>query len=61
MSGHRISRRSAIVSTLGLVLARGTASAQDAASFPSRPIRLIVSTAAGGGVDAFARLVAVKM
>ncbi len=61
MSGHRISRRSAIVSTLGLVLARGTASAQDAANFPNRPIRLIVSTAAGGGVDAFARLVAAHM
>ncbi len=61
MSGSRISRRSAIVSTLGLVLARGTASAQDAANFPNRPIRLIVSTAAGGGVDAFARLVAAKM
>jgi len=61
MSGRRISRRSAIVSTLGLVFARGTASAQDATSFPNRPIRLIVSTAAGGGVDAFARLVAAKM
>jgi tripartite-type tricarboxylate transporter receptor subunit TctC len=61
MSGHRISRRSAIVSALGLVFARGTASAQNAASFPDRPVRLIVSTAAGGGVDAFARLVAAKM
>jgi len=61
MSGRRISRRSAIVSTLGLVFARGSASAQDATSFPNRPIRLIVSTAAGGGVDAFARLVAAKM
>ena len=56
-----ISRRSAIVSTLGLVLARRSASAQGAASFPDRPIRLIVSTAAGGGVDAFARLVAAQM
>jgi len=61
MPGRIISRRSAIVSTLGLVFARGTASAQDATSFPDRPIRLIVSTAAGGGVDAFARLVAAKM
>ncbi len=62
MPGSRISRRSAILSTVGLVLARATASAQDAAArFPDRPIRLIVSTAAGGGVDAFARLVAAKM
>lgn len=61
MSGRRFSRRSAIVSTLGLVLAQGTASAQDTASFPNRPIRLTVSTAAGGGVDAFARMVAAKM
>ena len=61
MSGRAISRRSAIVSTLGLVLAPGTASAQDAAKFPDHPIRLIVSTAAGGGVNAFARLVASKM
>jgi tripartite-type tricarboxylate transporter receptor subunit TctC len=61
MSGRAISRRSAIVSALGLVFAPGAASAQDAASFPDRPIRLIVSTAAGGGVDAFARLVAAQM
>jgi tripartite-type tricarboxylate transporter receptor subunit TctC len=61
MSGRRISRRSAIVSALGLVFARGTAIAQDTTNFPERPIRLIVSTAAGGGVDAFARLVAAKM
>jgi tripartite-type tricarboxylate transporter receptor subunit TctC len=61
MSGRAISRRSAIASALGLVFARGTARAQDAASFPNRPIRLIVSTAPGGGVDAFARLVAAKM
>ncbi len=61
MSGRTISRRSAIVSALGLVLGRSTASAQDAAGFPNRPIRLIVSTAPGGGVDAFARMVAAKM
>jgi tripartite-type tricarboxylate transporter receptor subunit TctC len=61
MSGRAISRRSAIVSTLGMVLAPGAASAQGAAKFPDHPIRLIVSTAAGGGVNAFARLVASKM
>ncbi len=61
MSGRAISRRSAIASTLGLVLAPGAASAQDATKFPDHPIRLIVSTSAGGGVNAFARLVAAQM
>jgi tripartite-type tricarboxylate transporter receptor subunit TctC len=61
MSSRAISRRSAMVSAVGLVLGWGRASAQDTTNFPSRPIRLIVSTAAGGGVDAFARLVAAKM
>ena len=61
MSGRRISRRSALATGVGFVLAGGTASAQNAGSFPDRPIRLIVSTAAGGGVDAFARLVAAQM
>ncbi len=61
MSGRAISRRSAIASTVGLVLAPTVLRAQGAANFPSHPIRVIVSTAAGGGVDAFARLVTAKM
>jgi len=61
MSGRAISRRSAIASTLGLILAPSAASAQDTPKFPDHPIRLIVSTAAGGGVNAFARLVAAQM
>lgn len=61
MSGRAISRRSAIASTVGLVLAPTALRAQGAANFPNHPIRVIVSTAAGGGVDAFARLVAAHM
>jgi tripartite-type tricarboxylate transporter receptor subunit TctC len=61
MSGRAISRRSAIASTLGLVLAPTVLRAQGAANFPSHPIRIVVSTAPGGGVDAFARLVTAKM
>ena len=35
--------------------------AGDATKFPDHPIRVIVSTLAGGGVDIFARLVTLKM
>jgi tripartite-type tricarboxylate transporter receptor subunit TctC len=61
MSGRAISRRSAIASTLGVVLAPTVLRAQGAANFPNHPIRVIVSTAAGGGVDAFTRIVAAPM
>lgn len=61
MSGRAISRRSAIASTVGLVLAPAVLRAQGAANFPNHPIRVIVSTAAGGGVDAFTRIVAAQM
>lgn len=43
---------------LALAFCAGTASAQDpAASFPNKPIRVIVGFAAGGGNDIFARLI----
>jgi tripartite-type tricarboxylate transporter receptor subunit TctC len=60
-SGRIISRRSAIVSALGFAMAPRVPFAQDAAAFPDHPVRVIVSTAAGGGVDAFARIVTQKM
>ena len=62
MSGRAISRRSAIVTTLGFVLAPPAAGAQDsAANFPNHPIRVIVKVPAGGGVDTITRIVADKM
>jgi tripartite-type tricarboxylate transporter receptor subunit TctC len=57
-----ISRRSALLTTVGLLVAPGAAMAEDnAANFPDRPIRVIVSVPAGGGVDTITRLVASKM
>jgi tripartite-type tricarboxylate transporter receptor subunit TctC len=60
-SGRILSRRSAVITTLGLVMAPRAVFAQDAAAFPDHPVRVIVSTAAGGGVDTFARIVAQKL
>jgi tripartite-type tricarboxylate transporter receptor subunit TctC len=43
---------------LAFALSAGIASAQDAtASFPNKPIRMVVGFAAGGGNDIFARLI----
>lgn len=62
MSGCAISRRSALLTTLGLALAPAARAAEDsAANFPSHPIRVIVSVPAGGGIDTITRLVAAKM
>jgi tripartite-type tricarboxylate transporter receptor subunit TctC len=61
-SGRIISRRSAVITTLGLVMAPSVLRAQDAAAnYPDHPVRVIVSTSAGGGVDTFARIVAQKI
>ena len=43
------------------LLLAGCAHAQGAASYPARPIRVIVSVPAGGGVDTVTRLVAQKL
>ncbi|MBO9355776.1 tripartite tricarboxylate transporter substrate binding protein [Bordetella petrii] len=54
---HRAFRRMLAVALGALACAAGPAQAADASAFPSKPIRLIVPYAAGGGTDAFARLV----
>jgi|SRR5579862_609634 tripartite-type tricarboxylate transporter receptor subunit TctC len=57
-------RRCAFIATLGIVAAGAAAAAawgQGAANFPDRPIRVVVSVPAGGGVDTITRLVAAKM
>lgn len=60
---RRLLRHAALASVLvATTLACGTAPALAAdASFPTRPVRLVVGYAAGGATDVLARLVAQKM
>lgn len=54
-----MSRLGTTLGTVGLLLALTTpAAAQPEANYPNRPIRIIVSVAAGGGVDLSARIIA---
>jgi tripartite-type tricarboxylate transporter receptor subunit TctC len=43
-----------------MVVSAGACFAQDAASYPARPIRIVIALAAGGGVDTSARLLGQK-
>ena len=54
-------RRSAILLSIGVALSFGVAAAASAADYPDRPIRVIVSVPAGGGVDTITRIVTDKM
>ena len=51
---------SRLLAVLGL-FATTIAAAQPAGDYPTRPIRLIVPQAAGGGLDTSTRVIAVKM
>jgi tripartite-type tricarboxylate transporter receptor subunit TctC len=60
---HAITRRTALA-TAALAVAScalWTAGAAHAAAFPDKPITLVVPTAAGGGNDGMARVVALKL
>ena len=50
--------RKALALISALVIGTTAASAQDAASYPNKPIKIVVSVPAGGGVDRVTRIVA---
>ena len=54
-------RRSAMIVSFGVIVSAGAMAAVSAANFPDRPIRVIVSVPAGGGVDTITRIVTDKM
>lgn len=51
----------ALTSAIGAGLLPWQASAQDASSWPSKPLRMLVGSAPGGGTDAMARAVADRL
>jgi len=54
--------RFALLAAALLVLAAPAARAQDEAKgFPSKPIRIVIGLAAGGGVDVLTRILAQKL
>ena len=57
-----MSKHLAVIAAAAALLMSAPAGAQDpAADFPNRPVRLVVSVPAGGGVDTVTRIVAEKM
>jgi tripartite-type tricarboxylate transporter receptor subunit TctC len=55
-------RRVAVLAVAGALLALSPARAQDpAADYPNRPVRIIVSNPAGGGIDTVTRIVADRL
>ncbi len=59
-SRARLSHITNTLAVLGFCIAAGVAQAADSA-YPTRPIRLVVPFAPGGGVDATARIIAPKL
>jgi tripartite-type tricarboxylate transporter receptor subunit TctC len=58
MTGLRIL---ALAAAAGSLLTAGPVAAQDAASYPNKAVRIIVTVPAGGGVDTVTRIVADKL
>ena len=54
-------QRSAMIVSFSVIVSIGAMAAVSAANFPDRPIRVIVSVPAGGGVDTITRIVTDKM
>lgn len=50
-----------IASAAGMAAGDIRAQAADAQSFPNKPVRILVGSAAGGGTDVFSRLIATKL
>ena len=59
--GHRLFARLAGIALASLVAAAACAQDDPARNFPSRPVRIIVGYAAGGGNDIVMRIIAPKM
>ena len=57
----RVTRRHLILGVAGLDLALGSASAQTAAEFPAKPIRVIVPSTPGGPPDLILRAIAPRL
>jgi tripartite-type tricarboxylate transporter receptor subunit TctC len=56
-----MSRILPLLAAAGLVLAAAPAHAQGADDYPNRPVKIIVTTSAGGGVDTVTRLVGERL
>jgi tripartite-type tricarboxylate transporter receptor subunit TctC len=56
-----MSRKLFLAATAGLLLVVSAAAQQDAANYPSRSVRIVVTVPAGGGVDSVTRIFADKL